>query len=698
VTLTVTLLFACSKPTGTSVVLVTIDTLRADHLGAYGSSTETPNLDQLAREGSLFLDTTAQSPLTLPSHSSILTGTTPIYHGVRDNGRYRLPEQIDTLAEILERFGYTSAAFIGGMPVHSRFGLNQGFHIYDEGFSKERPAAEVVTAARQWLEDESNRPFFLWIHLFDPHSPYVPPEGFSSPYGDTYQGEVAYVDQALGPLLSFLGNDVLTIVTSDHGESLGEHGEDAHALFIYDATLKVPLIMRGPGVPRGAVFREQVRSIDIAPSILDLLGQADSCPACQGRSLVGLMRGEEVESEASYAETYFPRLNLGWSELRSLRWKGWKYIAAPEPELYDLTSDPKELENLAKGEPEKIVELAAELSRIQTESAGPIDALSIMPDETTLRHLRSLGYVSSETAPPGEGPLPDPKSRVALWQKLMKAVDLSDEGKVEQAIGEFQSILQQDSGMLLARDFLAEAYFRLGRYEAAASQCSQILEIDPENFKSTQLLGECLFRLGRIREAERTLQKAAELDRASSAPLARLANLHFEIGDIKKARQALDRAVERDARDSLVLLVQGKLLLVEGKPVEAERALRDALASNPFEEATIILLANLLVDQKRFGEAEELLSESVSELSKNVTLYATLGRVQGMSGSPKRAIQTFEKALDLAPESPLILTSLGIAYLQSNAEEKGIELLKRSLELDPNQPQISSYLSRYGSQ
>lgn len=507
-----------------SIALVTIDTLRADHLGCYGGEIPTPNLDQLAREGSLFLDATAQSPLTLPSHCSILTGTTPLYHGVRDNGRYQLPEQIDTLAEILKRVGYSTAAFVGGVPVHSRFGLSQGFDTYDEEFLRsmaERKAVEVVTAAGDWLKKQEGEAFFVWIHLFDPHTPYEPPEPFSSQYGDTYAGEVAYVDHALRDLLLSLGDDVLTVVTSDHGEGLGEHGEDTHALFIYDSTLSVPLIFRGPGVPPGMIVREQARSIDIVPTILELVGQPDKCTACQGKRLVALMRGEDVESEASYAESYFPRLNLGWSELRSLRREGWKYIAAPEPELYDLRSDPGELKNLATEAPEKRDELAAELFDTEKKAVGPFGASPLTPDRKTLARLRSLGYVSSANTPLREGPIPDPKSRIALWQSLLKGMDHSDKAELDQAIGEFEAILRQDSGMILVRGYLAEAYYRQGQYQVAVNQCLKVLAVDPNDFQANNLLGESLVRLGRAREAEQAFEKAAALDTTASGPLAR---------------------------------------------------------------------------------------------------------------------------------------------------------------------------------
>jgi arylsulfatase A-like enzyme/Flp pilus assembly protein TadD len=680
--------------THASVVLVTIDTLRADHIGSYGGLWPTPTLDRLASEGSLFLDCTTHSPLTLPSHASILTGTTPIYHGVKDNGRYRLPEELDTLAEILKGIGYSTAAFVGALPVHSRFGLAQGFDVYDEKFMGERRAAEVTAGAVHWIEQQEDGPFFLWVHVFDPHSPYEPPEPFREEYGDTYEGEVVYVDDALGPLFSVVGGDILTVITSDHGESLGEHGEDTHALFIYDATLRVPLIFRGPGVPRGASFREQARSIDIVPTILELVGQTGRCDTCQGRSLVGLMRGEEVRPEPSYSESYFPRLNLGWSELRAVRWQGWKYIAAPQPELYNLSSDPGELANLAEEEPERIEKLAAELSHIERGAAGPFDIEPERLDPETSRLLSSLGYVSAEAALSHDGSLPDPKSRIELWRSLVEAKDLSDKGENEKAIAEFESILERDAKLLQAHYHLSEAYYRMGDYEAAADRCQRLLSIDPKHGRAALLLAESLFRLGRIDEAEKVYEMAAELDRISADPLVRLANLRLESGNFDEARRILDQAAHRDPGDALVAYVRGKINMLEGNIGEAEKAFRDAVAADPAESGARVDLVNLLINQRRFAEAETLLRSGMSMQSRDSSLHAALGRVLAMSGRTERAIQSFETALELAPESPVVMTSLGIAYLQSGRNTEGLALLTRSLELEPNQPRIQVFLEQ----
>ncbi len=661
---------ACSRGPNVdavSVALVIVDTLRADHLGCYGSATPTPNLDQLARDGSIFLDATAHSPLTLPSHASILTGTTPLYHGIKDNGRYELLKKFETLAEMLKERGYKTAAFVGAYPVHSRFGLNQGFDIYDDSQLRargEKEADEVVTTARDWLEQRKEGPFFLWVHIFDPHSPYEPPESLGKEYPESYGGEVAYVDDVLERLFSALGKNVLTVFTSDHGEGLGEHGEDNHALFIYDSTLRVPLILEGPGVPRGAIFKEQARSIDIVPTILDLVGLRELCDACQGTSLVPLMQGGDFAPVMSYAETFFPRLNLGWSELRSVRREGWKYITAPEPELYDLNADPKELENLAESEPHKPQEFARALAAIEERDTGPIEVSGTAPDQKTVGLLRSLGYVSSDKSPTEEGPLPDPKSRIGLWQSFIRGVEHSDARRFDDAIRELEAVLKEDSGMLAARGSLSEAYFNHGDYEAAAAQCRQYLESDPNDFQSTYLLAESDLRLGYVHQAVKGFEDAARLDPTSAGPLARLANLYLREGKDAKARELIASGLERDVHDAVALFVHGKLLMKEGKRDEAEKAFRDSLVANPREAAVRLQLANLLLEEKRAAEAESILAKSVAQEPNNPLLHFAMGRAQAFSGHDEKTAQSFQRSLDLNPNQPELKTLLEQYYAQ----------------------------------
>ncbi len=678
-----------------SVVLVTIDTLRADRLGAYGSKAATPTLDALAREGARFESVFAQSPLTLPSHSSILTGTLPTFHGVRDNGRFRLPAEMETLAEILKGRGYQTAAFVGGFPVDSRFGLDQGFDLYDDSLGRsrtrvsfsERPASEVVASARKWIEGlAADDLYFAWVHLFDPHSPYDPPD----PFPDGYEGEIAYVDAALKGLLADLPETIVA-VTADHGEGLGEHGERTHSLFIYDSTLRIPFLLRGPGIRAGAVVREPASSIDILPTILDLVGARGGCARCQGRSLVPALEGETLPPAPSYAETYFPRLNLGWSELRSLRLDGWKYIQAPEPELYEIAADPGETRNLASANSEKLRELASELERFEGATAGTGSAEGVLDSETRAT-LRSLGYLSSESLEAASGSRPDPKSRLHVWEEIRAGMDLVARGETNRAIESLESAVRAEPDLLLARTYLALAYFERGRYADAVEQCQGILAREPLDFDGTFLLGRSLLRLGRGAEARLALERAASIDDASPEPWVELAQLHLQARSPAEAHAAFSQAARRDDEAPSVLLLQGKLAMMSGSLPYAEKLFRAAIEAAPSEVEPRVQLGNLLLTQRQLEEAEELFRQSLELRPQSAELYLGLGHARALSGRIDEAIRLFERALVLSPESTLVLNSLGFAYVEAGQASEGQALLQRSLEIDPRQPELESFL------
>jgi tetratricopeptide (TPR) repeat protein len=680
-----------------SLVLVTIDTLRADRLGAYGGNATTPSLDGLAREGARFQNVFAQSPLTLPSHSSILTGTYPTYHGVRDNGRFRLPEEMETLAEILKGQGYQTAAFVGGFPVDSRFGLDQGFDLYNDSLGRsrsrvsfsERRASEVVAPARSWIAGRGQNLYFVWVHLFDPHAPYDPPD----PFANDYEGEVAYVDAALKELLAGVSRDAFVAVTADHGEGLGEHGEKTHSLFVYDSTLRVPWLLRGPGVAAGTVVEESARSVDLVPTLLDLIGMNESCARCQGRSFVPALEGKSLPPAPSYAETYFPRLNLGWSELRSLRVGGWKYIEAPEPELYEIAIDPSEMRNLAAVNPEKLREMASELERLEEASAGPETREQVLDAETKAM-LRNLGYLSSETSRASDGSRPDPKSRLHVWEGIRSGMDLVARGEMDRAIQDLEASVRAEPDLILARTYLAFAYFERDRYAAAVEQCNGILARAPSDFDGTLLLGKSLLRLGRAAEGRLALERAASIDDASPEPWVELAQLHLLARSRSEAEAAFKKAAERDDEAPSVILLQGKLAMMAGSLPYAEKLFRAAIEAAPSELEPRVQLGNLLLTQRRLEEAEGLFRESLEIRPQAAELYLGLGHSRALAGKIPDAIRLFEKALLLSPDSTLALNSLGFAYVEAGQSSKGFELLRRSLELKPDQPELKGFMTR----
>lgn len=413
-----------------NVVVITIDTLRADRLGCYGyGPIDTRNIDGVAERGVRFSQVLSQVPITLPSHSTIFTGLLPTQHNVRENGTFRLDPSRVTLAETLKKHGYRTGAFVGTFTLDSRFGLDQGFDVYDDDMAADnlgkqkletkwqgherpyvdRPAGAVVKRALAWLETVRDGPFFLWLHVFDPHLPYEPPEPFRSRYaGRLYDGEVAYVDSALNQLLNRLDtwgltDNTLLLITADHGESLSEHHYWGHGKKLYEASLRVPLIVSFPGrLPQGRVVDDLVRSVDVSPTILDLLGIPPLADA-QGVSLMPLMNGTmgEPPNLASYGETFFPRLRFGDDALRSYRTRRWKYIRSfnqdgiVKEELFDLERDAGEIRDLAASEVSTRDELSALLDVIIADEVpvGPGASNALELDRETEDKLRSLGYL-----------------------------------------------------------------------------------------------------------------------------------------------------------------------------------------------------------------------------------------------------------------------------------------------------------------
>ena len=369
---------------GPNLVLVTLDTLRADRLGSYGyEAAETPHLDRLAAEGVRFEQVLSPVPATLPAHASILTGQNPYRHKVRDNGTFQLQEDALTLAEILDDAGYATAGFIAAFVLDAQFGIAQGFGEYTDFGDQEvaetpspfpnveRKGGEVVEEAVEWLHERTG-PFFAWVHLYDPHDPYAPPEPYRSRYLQRpYDGEIAYTDEVVGRLLAGLeaaghDRDTLVVIVADHGEGLGDHGESMHGFFVYDTTVLVPLILWAKdALPAGLVVEGQARLIDLLPTVLALIDVPDPAPTSRdGVDLRALIADPDAPGHAAYSEAFLPLLLFGWSELRALRADGYKYIAAPRPELYDLRADPGETENLLTAEPRLAATMRANLEEL----------------------------------------------------------------------------------------------------------------------------------------------------------------------------------------------------------------------------------------------------------------------------------------------------------------------------------------------
>ncbi len=537
-----------------NVLLVTIDTLRADRLGCYGyGPAATPILDALAARGVRFTTAVAHAPLTAPSHASILTGLLPLGHGVRDNGAFVLPPSPTTLAEVFRDAGYRTAAFVSGFPLDHRFGFARGFETYDDQMLRgrdsrrtpyvERTAVESTRRAVDWIR-AAPAPWFVWVHYFDPHAPYEPPGELAARFASSpYDGEIASVDRELGRLLTASDtapSSALVLVTSDHGESLGEHGEATHGVFVYDATLRVPWIMAGPGIARGRVSSVVARGIDVAPTLLDYAGLRVP-RGLQGRSLRPAANGREMPDAPAYAESLFCRLNLGWAELHAWRTARWKLVEAPRPELYDLDADPAETRDVSVDREDEAEALRSALRRAL--EARPPDA-STVPGNEVRERLRALGYVGGSA--PARPTRRDPKDGIALVERLERGL-VEARAHPAVAMDELSAFLAEEPDAPLARRYRAIAFQFAGRYDDAVADIRALEAKGPLSLEDLTVLAESL----------------------------RLAGRHEE------ALAALDRAASLDPRAPEPALLRGRTLRAMGRSEEAGAALRQALALDP---------------------------------------------------------------------------------------------------------------------
>ena len=593
-----------------NVVLITMDTVRADHVGCYGfQDAHTPNLDALAREGILFQTAVTSVPLTFPSHCSILTGTYPTLHGVRDNLGYTFGGDPPTIATLLKAKGYETAAFVSAEVLDTQRGLNRGFDTYSSPFHRRmgwnkplvadpgelrRPAEKVVQDALSWMSSQPrgrNKPFFIWIHFYDAHLPYSPPQQFRAMLSNPYDAAIAYADNCMGTFLNFLKghglyDSTLVVAASDHGESFGEHGEHAHGYFIYDTTLLVPLVIKPPARAGIAPRRVKipVRTIDIAPTLLQMLG-LPSASSMQGSSLLSLMLGKVSASSASaaYCESYYPN-EFGWSSLRALRTDRFKYIDAPKPELYDLKADPQELHNLYATQRATALELKSQFDALVTRvtpkqipprspvSAGDIEALA------------SLGYVGTSgplaAARPGET-LPDPKDELPTEILMTTAINLTGKGKCADVIPTLTRLTEQQPGWVLGQMTLAKCEMATRMYDAAGATLDAALRLHPDNVEAQFYRGVTRFQQGRISDARADLEPLARSLPDDPYEHFYLGSIYEREGNDAPALAEFQRCVAIDPTFEMAVQKTGSLLAQIGKYPEAIGQFKKVIGMNP---------------------------------------------------------------------------------------------------------------------
>jgi arylsulfatase A-like enzyme/tetratricopeptide (TPR) repeat protein len=627
---------AIARQPGLDVLLITVDTMRADALGAYGNRrASTPAIDRLAAAGVRFVDAHAHNVTTLPSHANIFSGRYPSDHHVRDNSGFRFPATIDTLATRLKARGYRTGAFISAFPLDSRFGLDRGFDVYDDSFveaqarpaflEQERRGADTVALARRWIDqDVDSRPYFCWVHLYEPHFPYAPPEPFASRFqADPYLGEVAAVDDALAPLLdaAVASGHALIVLTADHGESLGEHGEATHGIFAYEATLRVPLIVFQAQLFPPRVVDSPARHVDLLPTILDAL--ALPAPAgIAGRSVLPELAGEsarDARAAASAPPIYFEALsgtlNRGWAPLRGVIHERFKYIDLPIPELYDLDRDPTEGHNLADSDRRHVEELRAVVESIQSRDS---QAEPRIETADARQRLRSLGYVTTAAAVQARYTESDDPKRLIALDELLQEVN--------------------------------RLYFA-GDLRGALARCRELVERRP----------------------------------TMAVSLLELAHLERESGNLPAAIDALRRAARLDSEDTQTLSLLGAYLTQAGRATEAADLLAPYARREPADLQVLVTRALALAAARQPAEALSALAEARRQDPTNAMLRVEAGTVYLMAGDRPRAREEFEAALTLNRHVVRAYSSLGVMAAEDGRRDEAIAYWKQALEADPRE-------------
>jgi len=628
------------------VVVVTIDTLRADRLGCYGNrEVATPNLDRLAREGAIAPDANVPTPITRPSHVSIFTGLYPAQHGIRDNISRALAPDVPTLAEAYKAAGFETAGFVSSIVLSRQSGLGRGFDTFSDQFELgpdahdearfldilEKRGDVAVADAIAWLERHASARTFAWVHLYDPHAPYAPPEPYASRYADRpYDGEVAWSDELVGRLdaaLARLGirDRTLVAVTADHGEALGEHGELVHGFFLYEATLRVPLLMRGPGIRPGTRIPVVARSVDLFPTLLELSGvpAPKTRRVLAGRSLAAAMRGgnRALDEAPAFAESLTPRIHYGWSDLRSVRDGRWKFVLAPRPELYDLARDPGERHDLAADEPARARALRAALEQQLRSEESALSAGASRPGDVPLdlvERLGALGYVSGGNNPAMAGA--DPKDKI-------------DDYKVLNAL--------LHEGLLLLRD---------RDYDGAIDRFRALSSRGIDSFESHYYYGQALVGLRRWKAAAAEFERAIPRLPGFAASYLMLAECDVAAGDRPRAIDALTRGVAAVSTDPRLHRRLGEVYRDAGRLPEALGAFRQAIARDP-------------------GDASQ---------------WNSVGMILGAGGELGEAEHAFRQAIDRDPREPRYTFNLALTLDREHRADEAVTWFRKTLELDPN--------------
>ncbi len=655
-----------AAPARTNLLLITIDTLRPDRLGCYGSKyLQTPTIDRWAKSGVVFSRAFAHTPTTLPSHTNILLGTTPLYHGVHDNGFFKVPEDPATLATVLRVSGYATGAFVGAFPLDSRFGLNRGFDVYDDNYGTgaafeykfvERKAESVVDAALAWLKGQPG-PWFLWVHCFDPHQPYEPPEPYLTRFkDDLYSGEVAYVDSALAKLAGYLDESGLAkntalVLTGDHGQSLGEHGETTHGYFAYNSTLWVPLVISAPGLGPARVDQD-AGHIDIFPTVCDLLGVPKPA-VLQGVSLLPAAQGKRLAPRPIYFESLYPYYRRGWAPLRGFIDGDQKFVDSPIPEAYDLKADFGEAKNLAG----KDLSLErATLARLMNDEAGPAGRSRPRLDAATERKLQSLGYVGGFQPPTKTRfePADDLKTLLPFNRMFEDAVDLNSRGETNKSIALLRRLILERADFDNPYLYLVTVLQTQRRFDEAVAVLKKGYDDNPRNYKIAIEYGISLADVGRNDEALVVLNKASGLIDWDPELWNYLGVAYFNKGDLEKALASYNRALSLDPKYAIVLTNLG---------------------------VVHVNMATKNKDAAALRRAVDFFKKAIESDPNYASAYNGLGSAYRMAENLDAAIFCWSKAVELDPGHRFALFNLGTSLLDKGDKAQALRYLTKYKQL-----------------
>jgi arylsulfatase A-like enzyme/Flp pilus assembly protein TadD len=608
-----------------NIVFITIDTLRADHLGCYGyKAIHTPNLDALASDGVRFERAYSSVPVTLPSHTVMFTGTLPTLNGMHDFSGNKLGPNQTTLAAVLKDAGYATGAVIGSAVLDSRFGLNRGFDFYYDHFDfsrlqesnldeMERPGNLVADQALDWLEKNSQKKFFLWMHLYDPHYPYRPPEPFATEYKDRpYDGEIAFADSQVGRVISFLKQkglyrNAVIVVTGDHGEGLGEHGEKTHGFFIYNSTLHVPVIVHLPGHAAKKIDNV-VNLADLMPTVLESV-KVPVPSQVQGKSLLPLIADKPTDPRNLYAETFLPRLHFNWSELRSVENQKYHFIDAPKADLSDVSKDPGETQNLIDQKKAVSEEMRALLARIIKENSGNQElAEKSGLDPALAERLRSLGYMAFSG---GGNPtisnrlLPDPKDRIQTYELISDALSEGQHGEYASSIAKLNQALKTEPDSVAIHYLLGLNYYRMREFPNSIEHLEKVMQLSPEYALAAFQLGLAYGRTGDFEKSVATLKHTLELDATNFAAAYNLGAAYLQQKNGAEATAAFRQCVSIAPDYAPGHRALGEMLLYQHQVDEALAELRRAAELAPQDPSAHASLAKALSAKGLDGEAEQ---------------------------------------------------------------------------------------------